>query len=144
MKKYLLIIILISSYSCKDENFDVQEKNEGKEIKSVNKDRVNDLAYKIGDLYKPEGMSIKGNRVGTNNELENYQITLTNSDLLDSDIENVEKHAQKLAIIYYKFLFEKVKLFNFEKIIIKIEHRNTKTNSFEYSEENINQLLDSK
>jgi succinyl-CoA synthetase beta subunit len=136
--------MLVSTYSCKDDNVVNQEKKERKENKSANQEKVDYVAQEIGYLYNPEKMTIKENKVGINNEKENYQITLTNSDLLDNDIENVEKHAKKIATVYYKFLFQNIKPFNLKKIIIKIEHRNTKINSFEYSEENINQLLDLK
>ena len=141
MKKYLFILILASFYSCKNNNAVTHEK---KENIAPNQENVNDVANEIGALYKPEEMVIKGNRVGTNNEKEDYQVKITNSDLLDNDIVNVEKHAKKIVTIYYKFLTQNIKPFNFKKVIIKIEHRNTKTSNFEYSEENINQLLDLK
>ncbi|WP_396161324.1 hypothetical protein [Flavobacterium sp.] len=151
MKKYLFILILASFYSCKNDSAVTHEKKENKVVKekakeniAPNQENVNDVANEIGGLYKPEEMVIKGNRVGTNNEKEDYQVKITNSDLLDNDIVNVEKHAKKIATIYYKFLSQNIKLFNFKKVIIKIEHRNTKTSNFEYSEENINQLLDLK
>lgn len=151
MKKYLILIILVCVYSCKEDNSIINEKKRAKignevnkENKGPNQDKVNNIAQKFGDLYNPQKMEIKGNRVGSNNEKENYKVTLTNSDLLDSDIANIEKHAKKIAIIYYSYLSKNVKPFNFKKIIIKIEHKNNKVNDFEYSEKDINSLLDLK
>lgn len=151
MKKYLFIIIATYLSSCKEKEIIHQENREIKIVdstktvhKTPNEEEVNDLALQIGKLYNPEKMSIKGHRVGTHNEKENYQVILTNSDLLDSDIANLEKHVKKIATNYYKFLNQNIKPFNFKKLIIKIEHRNAKTDSFEYSEENINQLLNLK
>ena len=151
MKKYLFIIILASFYSCKNNNAVDREKKANKVVNekakeniAANQENVNDVVNEIGSLYNPEKMEIKENRVGTNNEREDYQVKITNSELLDNDIVNVEKHAKKIATIYYKFLSQNIKPFNFKKVIIKIEHRNTKISNFEYSEKNINQLLDLK
>ncbi len=141
MKKYLFIIILASFFSCKNDNTVVQDKKENIE---ANQKNVNTVAHEIGGLYNPEKMEIKENRVGKNDEKEDYQVKITNSDTIDNDIMNVEKHAQKIASIYYKFLSQNIKPFNFKKVIIKIEHRDRKVSNFEYSEENINQLLDLK
>ena len=103
MKKYLFILILASFYSCKNDNAVTHEKKENKVVKekakeniAPNQENVNDVANEIGGLYNPEEMVIKGNRVGTNNEKEDYQVKITNSDLLDNDIVNVEKHAKKV------------------------------------------------
>jgi hypothetical protein len=142
MKKYLFIIILIYTFSCK-ENDVVPQKEETHKIteqKTNSQEKANDLAQKIGELYNPERMTIKGNRV-EKNEDENYKITLTNSDLIDSDIKNVEKHAQKIAIDYYRYLKQNIEPLNLKMLIIKIEHRNTKIDSFSYSNENIIELI---
>jgi hypothetical protein len=142
MKKYLFIIILIYTFSCK-ENDVVPQKEETHKIteqKTNSQEKVNDLAQKIGELYNPERMTIKGIRV-EKNEDENYKITLTNSDLIDSDIKNVEKHAQKIAIDYYRYLKQNIEPLNLKMLIIKIEHRNTKIDSFSYSNENIIELI---
>jgi len=73
-------------------------------------------------------------------EKEDYQIMLSNSDLLDTDFKNTEKHAQKIASLYYKFLVRNINPFNVKNIIVRIEHRSLKIQNFEYSEENIKQL----
>ena len=77
-------------------------------------------------------------------DIWNAQSISNNKKTTAELIVMAEKHAKKIATIYYKFLSQNIKPFNFKKVIIKIEHRNTKTSNFEYSEENINQLLDLK
>jgi hypothetical protein len=149
MKEYLSIIILILVFSCKKDNTIGQEQeiNESKIVnkekaqnKAPNQEEVDDVVQEIAKLYNPKEIEIKGNRVGIHNERENYQVTLKNSNLLDSDILNIEKHAKKIALIYYDFLTQNVNPFNFKKIIIKIEHNNKKINSFEYTEKDIKNL----
>jgi len=140
MKKYLFLIILFLIYSCKHDKIILPEKKVIKEQKNESHDEV----MKIAGLYRPEKMVAKGKRKGTYTEKENYQITITNSNLLDNDIENIESHAQKIAIIYHKSLMKTIPRFNFKKIIVKIKHKNAKSETFEYSEENISQLLNLK
>ncbi len=140
MKNYLFLIILILTYSCKEKNVDNKEKKVNK-LANEKKIDTEEKIQLIGKLYQPEKMVFKGNRIGTNVEKEDYQITLTNSDLLDSDLKNKKKYADKIATIYCSYLGKTVKPFNFKKIIVKIEHRNGKTNSFEYSVEEFTKLL---
>ncbi len=131
MKNYLFLIILILTYSCKEKNVDNKEKKVNK-LANEKKIDTEEKIQLIGKLYQPEKMVFKGNRIGTNVEKEDYQITLTNSK---------KKYADKIATIYCSYLGKTVKPFNFKKIIVKIEHRNGKTNSFEYSVEEFTKLL---
>ena len=93
----------------------------------------------IGDLYQPEIM--KQEEIKKNNGKNNYQYTLTNSDLLDTDIENLKTHSRKIASNYYKFLIRINVPFNYDKIIVKIIHRNGKTDIFKYSEKEIQEII---
>ena len=85
MKNYLLIIIIIICYSCK-ENKTIQKQNKINKTSDFPKINPNVIAQQIDSMYHPEGMTIKGNRIWVNAEKENYQITIENSKLLDSNL----------------------------------------------------------
>ncbi len=134
MRNYLFaVIILLTFSSCKEEKAFSKPNKTDKE-KNIPKNNPNTVAQKIHGLYNPGAMTIKGNRVGNNAEKEIYQIILTDSELLDADQKNIEKHAEKIATIYYEHLSKTLKPFNFEKIIVIINHRDKKIDKFEYSE----------
>ena len=123
MKDYLFILILISFFSCKENIVNAQEKKLEKiEIKQKMEDEIQE----IGNLYQPEKMVVKQNKIRPDNKKEDYQITLTNSDILDKDLENIETHVAKIVSIYYKNLVRNIIPFNYNKIIVEIEHRNGK------------------
>jgi hypothetical protein len=137
MRKFLYILIIISTFSCKDNVINAQEqKSEKQEVKV----KMDDEIQQIGNIYQPEKMVIKQNKIRTDNKKENYQITLTNSNLLDSDKENVENHAEKIVKMYYRNLSRNIVDLNSDKIIVEIEHRNGKKESFKYSEIEIQKL----
>lgn len=123
--------MLITIVSCKESSKNAQEKKiDEKKIKEKNEDEI----QKIGNLYQPEKMEVKLNKISTDNKKEDYQITLTNSDLLDSISENTEEHAKKIVNLYYKNLTKNIVPFNYNKITVNIEHRNGEKVSFKYSE----------
>ena len=138
MKNYLLILMLISISSCKENEVIAQEK---KPEKAELSEEMNYEIQEIGNLYKPEKMIIKQNKIRTDNEKENYQITLTNSDLLDSDTENLKKHAEKIANFYFKNLSRNIVPLNCRNIIVEIEHRNGKKDNFKYSEKEMKKII---
>jgi hypothetical protein len=101
--------------------------------------KIDEEIQEIGTLYRPERMQqeeIK-NKTGKNN----YRYTLTNSDLLDTDLQNIKIHSRKIVSIYYKFLSRINSPFNYKKIIVKIEHRDGKIDNFEYSEDEIQKII---
>ena len=121
----------MTMFSCKENVVTAQEK------KSEVKTSVEKMDYEIqqiGNIYKPERMQVKDGKIRTDNKKENYQITLINSDLLDSDKENVKSHAEKIAKMYYENLSRKIVDLNSNKIIVEIEHRNGKKENFKFSE----------
>jgi hypothetical protein len=101
--------------------------------------KVDDETRDIGYIYKPEKIQTEEikMKIGKNN----YQCTVTNSDLLDTDLQNIKMHSGKIAGIYYKFLIRINSPFNYNKIIVKIEHRNGKIDSFEYSEKEMRKII---
>lgn len=131
MKNYLFIIILISIFSCKMNIINAQEKTSEKtEIYET----VNDETKEIGILYQPE--KIETNEIKSRNKVKknDYEITITNSDLLDTDSENIKTHTRKIADIYYSFLIRINIPFVYNNIIVKIIHRNGKIENFKYQE----------
>lgn len=143
MKNILYILILISVYSCDKKNYSVP----GKKVNNLNggeKINLNQQVQEIGNLYLPEEMTFKEKSIKSNSEKEDYQITLINSDLLDTDFDNIEKHAGKIASLYYKYLLSNIKPLSLKNIIVKIKHRNLKIDRFEYSKENVIKLSSSK
>lgn len=137
MKKKLFILILILTFSCKKNEV---KHPETKNNEVINKEKLNDELQKIGNLYKPEKFELKENKIEAESIKENYTITLTNSNLLDTDLKNIKTHCEKIAIIYYTFLVRSIKSFNYDKIIVKIVHRNGTIYSCNYSEKEIREI----
>ena len=101
--------------------------------------KVEDETREIGDLYRPE--MIRTEEIKMKSGKNNYQCTVTNSDLLDTDLQNIKIHSRKIVGIYHKFLSRINSPFNYNKIIVKIEHRNGKIDNFEYSEEEMQKII---
>lgn len=101
--------------------------------------KVEDETREIGDLYRPE--MIQTEEIKMKSAKNNYQCTVTNSDLLDTDLQNIKIHSKKIVSIYYKFLSRINSPFNYNKIIVKIEHRDGKIDNFEYSEDEIQKII---
>ncbi len=134
--KYYLLIIITSFCSCMKNEVVAQEVITNNVI---DEQKLDDKIQEIGSLYKPEKMVLKENSVESNHEKEDYQITLTNSDLLDnSSTVELEKHALNIANSYYKYLKARINPLNVKKVIVKIEHRNKQADRLEYLEENFN------
>lgn len=131
MKNYLFIIILFSIISC---NENVKSSKERKSVEIEVADKIDDEIEEIGNFYRPEKMVVKQKKVRNDNKKEDYQITLTNSDLLDDNSENIEKQVGKIVQLYYKNLTKNNIPFNYNKIIVKIEHRNGKKEIFKYTD----------
>jgi len=143
MKKILYIFILMTLVSCKENQNDSKRKIDYVDVDdNGNAKKAQTISVEIkeiGDLYQPEIM--KQEEIKKNNGKNNYQYTLTNSDLLDTDIENLKTHSRKIASNYYKFLIRINVPFNYDKIIVKIIHRNGKTDIFKYSEKEIQEII---
>ncbi len=140
MRNYVFVIILILTSSCKDNKIFSPEKKVQKEIK---KEKINSYEVRqIGRLYLPESMTVWGKSIVNSGVKfvdygvkEDYQITLTNSNLLDSELDNLQMHSKKIATLYNTYLTKNLKPFNVHKIIVIIEHRNGKNDRFEFPEE---------
>lgn len=132
MKNYLYILILISIVTCKEEHAINAQEKKSENIETIEK--TDDNIRKIGKLYKPEKFIITPGKISAKNKKQNYQITLFNSDLLDNKEENLKNHAKEIANLYHKSLINNSITFNFNKIIVEIEHRNGKKENFKFSE----------
>ena len=143
MKKILYIFILMNLVSCKENQIDSQKKIDYVDVDDKGNAKkaqtISDEIKEIGDLYQPEIM--KQEELKNNNGKNNYQYTLTNSDLLDTDIENLKTHSRKIVSNYYKFLIRINVPFNYDKIFVKIIHRNGKMDIFKYSEKEIQEII---
>ncbi|WP_035650996.1 hypothetical protein [Flavobacterium sp. ASV13] len=136
MKTYIYLAILITLFSCKENKIEVQEKQN---VKKIGPPKIDYEIREIGQLYRPEMMQQE--EIKNGNGKNNYRYTLTNSDLLDQDLQNIQIHSRKIALNYYNFLIKINSPFNYEKIIVKIVHRNGKIDSFEYSEKEIKEIM---
>ena len=129
--------------SCKENQIDSQKKIDYVDVDDKGNAKkaqtISDEIKEIGDLYQPEIMNQE--ELKKNNGKNNYQYTLTNSDLLDTDIENLKTHSRKIVSNYYKFLIRINVPFNYDKIIVKIIHRNGKMDIFKYSEKEIQEII---
>lgn len=130
MKNYLYVLILTSIFSCKESIANAQQKNSEK---IVNVEKMDDEIKEIGNLYQPERMVAKQGKIRTDNKKEDFKITLFNSDILDKG-KDTEIHARKIVNLYYKNLIRNIIPLNFSKIIVEIEHRNGKKESFKFTE----------
>jgi len=136
MRYYLFTLCLIITYSCTDKNHPTPDKKISNNH-AGEKAELNQPIQEIGSFYQPEEMTIKEKQTGKSGNKEDYQITLKNSDLLDSDLENLNEHAKKIASLYYKSLTSTIHPLNLKKVVVTIKHRNLKIDNFEYLEENI-------
>lgn len=140
IKKYFVLAILIFLSACNKDKTNNQETKNYKKTQKVSKNQTNIYVEneKITDFYLPEKMQWKSIKEKSGNEKEDYQITLTNSYILDTDIYNLDGHSQNIAEIYYKKLTRIITPLNLKNIIVKIEHKNGKTDKFVFSEEDLN------
>lgn len=143
MKKILFIFILMNLVACKETKIESQKKfdyvdvdNNGDAKKTQN---ITDEIQETGYLYQPEIMQQE--EIEKSNGKNDYQYTLTNSDLLDKDTENLKEHSLKIVSNYYNFLTRINKPFIYDKIIVKIIHRNGKVDIFKYSEEEMREII---
>ena len=128
---------MFNLFSCKTEK---TENKERKESEKVTEGKIIPEVQEIGNIFRPEMMKQEEieNKVGKNN----YQFTITNSDLIDNDLKNTDKYAEQIVEKYYAFLIRINKPFNYDKIIVKIEHRNKKIENYEYSENEMLKILE--
>lgn len=141
MKKNILLIVLVTLLSCKENNIDIPEKKniKKKNTEKISHEKIDKEIQKIGNLYRPEIMQQEEIEIKTRKK--NYRYTLTNSNLLDTDLQNIKSHSRKIVRIYYKFLIKINSPFTFNKIIIQIIHRNGKIDNFEYSEREMKEII---
>lgn len=118
----------------KKEKLELQKNNSTE----ISYEKPDDEIQEIGNLFRPEIMQQE--KIKLKNGKNNYQYTLTNSDLLDKDLENIKNHSKKIAINYYNLLKRTNKPFSYNKIIVKVIHRNNKIDRFEYSEKDIKDI----
>lgn len=143
MKRILLLFILTTLLSCKENKINSIKKIDYVDVdgdgNAKNTQKISEEIEEIGYLYQPERMEQEELKktVGKND----YQYTLTNSDLLDTEIENLENHSRKIVSNYYKFLIRINTPFNYDKIIVKIIHRNGKEDVFKYSEKEMQEII---
>lgn len=137
MKKIIFIFILLNLVSCKDTKIEIPKKIDyidvDNNVDAKKTQNIMDEIQEIGYLYEPEIM--KQEKIEKNNGKNDYKYTLINSDLLDKDTGNLKKHSLKIASNYYNILTKMNKPFIYDKIIVKIIHRNGKVEIFKYSEE---------
>lgn len=133
----------MSLISCKENKIDCPKKidyvdvdNSGNAKKTQKTSNETD---EIGYLYQPERMETE--EIKKNTGKNDYQYTLTNSDLLDNDLQNLKIHSRKIVSTYYKFLIRVNVPFDYDKIIVKIIHRNGKVNIFKYSEKEMQEII---
>lgn len=138
MKKIIYILILLNLLSCKESKIENSKKDNFEEIKEG---KIIPEVEEIGKLYYPERMEQE--QIKKNTGKNDYQYTLTNSDLLDTDLQNLKNHSKTIARYYYKFLIRINVPFNYDKIIVKIIHRNGKVDIFKYSEKEMKEIIKS-
>ena len=137
MYKILVALIMMNLYSCKEKK--VVNKIENDDLENAHIGPIIPEIQVVADLFKPERMEQDEieNKTGKNN----YKYTITNSDLLDTDLKNTKIYAEQIVDNYYNFLIRINKPFNYDKIIVEIRHRNGKIDIFKYSEIEMKEIL---
>ena len=129
--------------SCKENKVDSPKKFDYVDVddngNAKKKQKITDEIKEIGNLYQPEIMQQK--EIEKSNGKNDYEYILTNSDLLDKDTKNLKKHSLKIVSNYYSLLTRTKKTFNYDKITVKIIHRNGKVDIFNYSEKEIQEII---
>ena len=90
MYKILVALLMMNLYSCKEKK--VVNKIENNDLENAHIGPVIPEIQVVADLFKPERMEQDEieNKTGKNN----YKYTITNSDLLDSDLKNTKMYAE--------------------------------------------------
>jgi len=139
MKKILFIFILINLVSCKKNKIEYSKQDILEKVKEGDTiPEIPEIA-EIGHWYQPEIM--QQDEIEKDGGKNDYQYTLTNSDLLDTDLKNLKIHSIKIVRNYYKFLIRINVPFNYDKIIVKIVHRNGNEDIFKYSEKEMQNII---
>lgn len=132
MKKHLFIFIIFFLISCNKNTIKAQETDNIR----VNAETINEEIIEIGNLYQPEKMEVQQSKNNKEYKNENYQITLTNSDVLDKEENNLNIHSEKIVALYYKNLIRNSKSLDFDTIAVTINHRNGNIDIFKYDKVN--------
>lgn len=144
MKNILILFTLFILFSCNNNKTEKTQNTivEKKIPEKVSEGVIIPEVQEIGNLFKPEIM--KQEEIEMSKGFNKYQYTLTNSDLLDSDLKNAQNYSNQILKLYYKFLKRINKPFNYSEIIVKVIHRNGKIDLNRYSEMEVNKILSNK
>jgi hypothetical protein len=143
MKRMLFLLLLMPLLSCKQDKVTSPRKlgyvNVDDAGNADEKKVIPNEVEEIGTLYQPERMEQE--EIKKKEGKNDYQFTLTNSDILDKDLKNIHRHARKIVRNYYQFLVKINVPFCYNRILVQINHRNGKKDLFSFSEKELQELL---
>ncbi|MFD2907551.1 hypothetical protein ACFSX9_02270 [Flavobacterium ardleyense] len=123
MRKFLSVLFLITLCSC---NKLTETENEINSVQAV-------LNYYDGECLKSKGFE-KSN--GTDKQF--YEIEISNSKLLNQSADKLNSNAANIAYLFYSNL--KNEKSNYQEIRVKINLSNGESQSFKYSDQEINEI----
>jgi hypothetical protein len=125
MRKILSILVLILLYSCNKVTV-TETKNEINSVQAV-------LNFYNGECLKSKGFE-KGNGV----DKQNYEIEISKSELLNQSPDKLKSHSGNIAYLFYSNL--KNEKTNYDEIKVKINLSNGESQSFKYSDIELNEI----
>lgn len=123
MKKVALVLMLLSLISCnKNKKFANNEKEAVQQV----------LNFYNGECKKSKGAILK------NGETKSYfELEISKSELLNSDLKNLKSHSANIAYLFYSSL-KNVEVYDDIKVKINLSEGNTE--DFSYSNEELNEI----
>ena len=123
MRKVSSILILLLFFSC---NKVTETENEINSVQAV-------LNFYNGECFKSKGFE-KGNGV----DKQYYEIEISKSELLNQSPDKIKSHSGNIAYLFYSNL--KNEKSNYNEIKVKINLSNGETQSFKYSDIELNEI----
>ena len=123
MKKILLTLILILTYSCNDS--------------LVTETEIN-AVQKVLNFYDCECERSKGFESVNGIEKTFFELEISKSKLLEHDFSNINSHAGNIAYLFYSNLEQEKS--NYDEIKVKINSENGKSNEFKYSDQELKEI----
>jgi hypothetical protein len=123
MRKILSVLVLIILCSC---NKVAETENEINSVQAVL------------NFYNGECLKSKGFEKGNGGDLQYYEIEISKSELLNQSPDKLKSHSANIAYLFYSNL--KSEKSNYDEIKVKINLSNGESQSFKYSDKELNEI----
>jgi hypothetical protein len=120
MKKFVFLLFLVSFFSCNKISESQIEVDAVQEV----------LNFYNGECKKSKGISLVNGK-----KLNNYQLEISNSELLNQDAKYLKFHSGNIAYLFYSNLNEEKS--NYDEIKVKINLSNGESHDYSYSDKEL-------